>query len=154
MNTNQNVTNMQGPMQAAIHAANISAKEKADKDDTPMPAIVARQDLLGNKIIFLADTQTKEGKITYWDGKKGSKPSTAPIEFYKSTKPLATKEEVIKMVQDFSKEFGVKNVEIRQRLIKGSVLHRDAEGNVEDKELDSYKERLIAAIAKTIREVK
>lgn len=156
-----NTQHIQGPMQAAIHAANILATEKqaapVNKNTQPAvanaPAIVPRRDLLGNRILFLADTQNREaGTIQYWDGKKGSKAGTAPLEFYKSTKPIESEEDVKKLVQDFSKEFGQKEVILRQRLIKESVLARDSEGKADKTDVDAYKIKLVAAITKAIME--
>lgn len=148
---------LQGQMAAAILNANkeMEAKQTESKHtpNTPVPAIVVRKDLLGNRILFLADTQDlATGSIQYWDGKKGSKPATAPIEFYKSTKPIENGEEVKKLVQDYSKEFQQKEVVLRQRLIKSTVLNRDEQGNTEKVNVDDYKQRLLAAVTKAINE--
>lgn len=135
-------------MQAAnnnVQANNVNA----------LPAVIARTDLLGHNVLFLADTHNRENDtIQYWDGKKGSKPTQAPIAFYHSTKPVQKAEDATKLVQDFSKETGAKEVIVRQRLVKESSLRRTPEGGVAPDDLNAYKERLIAAITKAIRETK
>lgn len=154
MNTQNhgNTPAIPGAMQAAIHSANILSEQKnmEQKKNSPMlgsaPAIVPRRDLLGNRVLFLADTQNREtGSIQYWDGKKGSKLATAPLAFYKSTKPIDSEEEVKKFVQDYSKEFGQKEFILRQRLIKGSVLERDEDGKVDKVDVEALKVKLMQA---------
>jgi hypothetical protein len=163
MNTQQNnpAANpaLQGAMASAILSANKEAEQKAaaPKQNTPAlgtaPAIVPRKDLLGNHILFLADEQdTEAGTIKYWDGKKGSKPSTAPIEFYRSTKPMDNEQDVQKLVQGYSKETNQKEFLLRKRLIKETVLNRDVQGKSEKTDIDAYKQKLIAALTKAIME--
>ena len=163
MNTqNANVANnpaLQGAMANAILEANKAMEQQAPAKKVAQPivgtapAIVPRKDLLNNNILFLADTQNRDdNSIQYWDGKKGSQPTSVSLAFYKSTKPIESEEEVKKLVQDFSKQFGKKEVILRQRLIKESVLNRDADGKAEKTDVDAYKQKLIAAITKAIME--
>jgi hypothetical protein len=153
MNTQHN---LQGPMQAAIHATNILAEQKKEAEQKSIkapPAVVFRKDLLNNRVAFLADTQNREADtIQYWDGKKGSKPTEVSMQYYKSTKPIESQEEVTKFVQDFSKEFGTKELVVRQRLLKSSVLDRDSEGKVDKTEIEAWKQKLLSSLTKIIME--
>jgi len=157
MNTTQTINaGVQTAMSAALHSANIEnivkAGEAKSTDQLDSPALVCRVDLLGAKIVFLANSQDRTaGTIKFWGGKKGDKTLvTAPIDFYKSTRVIENEESVKKLVQDFSTTFGHKTVILRQRLVKSSVLDRDEGGNTNSVNVDEYKQKLIAAITKAI----
>lgn len=133
--------------------ANNTQANNANVMGAHVVSIIPRTDLLGHNVLFLADTHNREaGTIQYWDGKKGNKPQQAPVEFYKSTKPIKGEEDAKKLMQDFSQEFGVKEFIPRQRLVKESALPRSAEGSISADDIEAYKTRLIAAITKAIKE--
>jgi len=151
MNTSQNIAGNTNVLAAALHSANLLAIEKAS---VQAPMIVVRQDLLGNRYVFLVDTHDRvNNTIKFWDGKKGSKPADAPIQFYKGTTPIENEEIRKKLIQDFSKEFGHKEIVVRQRLVKFSAaMERDEQGQAATVDVNDFKTRLLAAITKAINE--
>ena len=150
MNTSQNIAGNTNILANALHAANIQQIEKESKPD---PMIVLRRDLLNNKYIFLVDSHNRStNTISFLDGKKGSKPVEAPIQFYHNTLPIESEDERKALVNFYTKETGAKTVHLRQRLVKSSVLERDEDGKGNTVDVDAYKQKLIAAITKAILE--
>jgi hypothetical protein len=160
----QSVTTQQTALAAAIKSASDKAQEKADnvanivKANQPhsqeLPMLIPRTDLLNQDVIFLAHTLDRTAEtIQYYDMKKGSKPSTAGLGYYKSTRPIKDASKVTKMVQDYSKEFGVKEVILRERLVKSNAPEKAEDGSVNKADLEAWKQKLIQALTKTIMEI-
>lgn len=156
MTRTQEVTTQQTAMQAAIKAA--SDKQQASNvqniKDSTLVSIVPRLSVLGEPLVFLpASVDYDANTIDFWDGKKGSKLRTAPIEFYRISKPYENQEDSGKLSGMFAKEFGHSLVHARQRLVKNGKLQRDNEGKANAIDIEDYKKRLLAAITKAINEM-
>lgn len=123
MNTQsiQEVAPLQNAMQAAVLSANAVVEKKLSDTKQGVPMIVPRVDLLGNRILVLADSLDPEkDTIQYYDLKKGKMPQTVSAAYYRSTKKIEDVSEVAKLVQDFSKLTGNKEIILRERLLKES----------------------------------
>lgn len=111
-----------------------------------VPAIVPRIDLLQNRVLFLVKTENIEtGEISYFNVKDGTI-NVAPVEYYRSTKPVEEDDVISKMVNQFMSKTGSKNVILRKRLIKNHMLERDSEGKVDAKGLDALQASLLKAV--------
>lgn len=155
MNTTQNINaGVNTQMAAALHNANVDSIIKTSEAPLHSPMLVCRKTLLNERIVFIAETQDREANtIQFWAGKKGDKTlTTAPLEFYKSTKPIDSEEDVKALVQVYSTTFKVSSVIVRQRLVKESSIKRDEAGNTSTVNVDEYKQKLIVAITKAIME--
>jgi len=155
MNTSHNVqSGINTQMAAALHGANIESIVKASEAPLHSPMLVCRRTLLNEKIVFIAESQDRlKNTIDFWSGKKGDKTlTTAPLEFYKSTKPLETDEDVKALVQSYSTTFKVSSVILRQRLVKESSIKQDDAGNTNTVNVDDFKQKLIAALTKAVME--
>lgn len=161
MNQAQPMTKTQesNVLQGAVAAAML----KANKDhqatgatatfSNVIPSVIPRTDLLNQDVIFLAHTLDREAEtIQYWDMKKGSKPTTVGTAYYKSTRPVKDPQKVTQMVQTFSKEFGTKEVILRERLVKSS-MDRAEDGNVNSESIEDFKARFRNAIEKMLAEL-
>lgn len=133
---------------AATVAAGPQDSKKTDNgfDLGEFPMIVPRVDLLQNRVIFLAHTQKKDtGEIQYINLKDGVL-NTAPVEYYRSTKPVDEEATLKDMVRKFSSLTGSKNFHLRKRLVKSHVLERDEDGKVDAKGLDDLQVKLLKAV--------
>lgn len=156
MNTQHNNPTMPSAMQAAIHSANILSEQKTKEkqvENTDAPLIIPCVDLLGNKIVVMADSlDTEKNTVQFYNLKQGNKPQTIDAAYYKSAKKIKDKTEVTKLVQDFSKATGVKSVVLRERLVKESA-RRQADVNKPGDAAAANKEfadKLISAITVAI----
>lgn len=161
MNTHQNNPSnnpaFQGQMAQAVLKATKESEEKMKEKEIvvsgEIPSIVVRKDVLGHNFLFRADKEDRtKGVIEYWDGKKGSQMQVAPIEFYRNTKPIESDEEVKKLVQDFSRQFGYKNFNLRARLMKESVMRKaDPAKEGDDKAArKEFADKLVSALTKAV----
>lgn len=155
MNTTQNVqAGNNGAIAQALHSANMESVMKAMEAAPTAPMLVCRKTLLNERVVFIAETQNREeNTISFWAGKKGDKTLVkAPLEFYRSTKPCDSEEDVKRLVQDYTSTFKVSSVIIRQRLVKEGSIKADDSGHTNTVNVDEYKKKLIAALTKTIME--
>lgn len=159
--THQAVTTQQNALQAALGRANEKANEKSN-NVAPITAtgkdsvvsIVPRSTILGERLVFLpASVDYEKSTIDYWDMKKGSKLRSAPLEFYRMSKPLDDQEEAVSIGSAFAKEFGHAHIHSRQRLVKKGSLERADDGSVNKRELDAWKQKLISEITRVIMEL-
>lgn len=151
----------QGALQQAMLKANEQHKvasnvQPINQKDASLVSIVPRLSVLGEPLVFLpASVNYEANTIDFWDGKKGSKVRTAPLEFYKISKPFDADrtEDSAKLGASFAKEFGHALIHSRQRLVKQSSLQRDAEGKASQVDIEDFKKRLIAAVTKAVNEM-
>ena len=116
-------------------------KPNTQAANSSLPMLIPRTDLLGGNGLFLAHTFDRSAKtIQFWDMKKGSKPRVVSKAFYDSTLPMVDREQSTKMVQEFSKEFGAKEVVLRSRLVKGSMADKEPDGSISQESLKAWKE--------------
>lgn len=169
MTRNQEQQVVQGAVAAALAKATNEANAKAHsnvahiiKANSPqaaahheLPALIPRTDLLNQDVIFLANTLDRDAEtIQYYDMKKGSKPTTVSTAYYKSTRPVKDPARISQMVQQYSKEFGTKEVILRERLVKSSAaVERGDDGSVSKESLDEWKNKLVQALTKVIMEI-
>lgn len=155
MNTSHNIAaGNTGVLAQALHNANVAEIIKASEAPVHSPMLVCRKTLLNERIVFIAESQDREANtIQFWAGKKGDKTlTTAPLEFYRSTKPVGSEEDVKALVQAYSTTFKVSSVIVRQRLVKESSLKQDEAGNTNAVNVDEFKQKLIAALTKAVME--
>lgn len=162
MTRNQEVAVQQGALQQAILKATTEAANKSAPTILPaqaaanhnIPMVIPRVDLLLNRVVFLANTLDRDAEtVQYMDLKKGGKPQTASLAYYKSTKPVKENADAIKMVNEFAKHTGTKELVMRERLIKASAPERANDGSVSKESLDEWKNKLVAALTKVILEI-
>lgn len=151
----QAVTTQQTALAAAIKSANDKVaditKAQPQTNVTDLPLLIVREDLLGHHVVFLANTLDREkGQLSYWDLKKGSKPTPVSTAFYRSTRPVKDRDLVNKIVEQYSKEFGAKSVILRERLIKEGTAPRAEDGSISANDLNDYKLKLKAAFVKAL----
>lgn len=109
------------------------------------PAVVFRKDYTGNNFVFFADTQNKEANtITAYDVSKGAKQGliTVPHAFYKTTLKLEDEQDIVAVSQKLSRDLGLKQLHMRQRLYKDTVLQKDVEGKVDAPDVAAIKTQL------------
>lgn len=164
MTRNQEQNVVQGAVAAALAKATNEAAVKSNSNvahilpanasntATGIPMLVPRVDLLGTKILVLADSlDTEADTVKYYDLKKGSKPHTVSAAYYRSTKRLTEQSEIVKLANEFSKATGVKELIMRERLVKiGSSVERTEEGGVSANDLLEWKNKLISEITRVI----
>lgn len=123
--------------------------------DADIPRIVIREGLRGEKLVFFVDTETPQGTIEMFDVASGkAEKEVVKVLFYKqATGPIKDAKERDKVVAAAVKAFNFPRVILRERLVKeNSKIQQDDSGKAEKVDLDSYKEKLIQAIVKAIRE--
>ena len=162
MTKSQEQAVVQGAMQQAILRANEASSTKGTATILPantaavnhnIPMVIPRIDLLLNRVVFLANTLDRDAEtIQYMDLKKGKK-ETASLAYYKSTTPVKESSDAIKMVNEFAKTTGAKELVMRERLVKASAPERKEDGSVSANDLTEWKQKLIAALTKTILEI-
>lgn len=82
-----------------------------------MKNLILRKDLLGNPAIFDADTQ-KESGIMMWNGVHGAHMKEVPEAYYRTTVAMDNQEEKDTLLKGWTSNFGDRELNVRQRLIK------------------------------------
>lgn len=149
-----NVPEADKVLTSAVQALHDSASN-VSSIDADIPRIVIREGLRGEKLVFFVDTETPQGTIEMFDAGSGkAEKEVVKVLFYKqATGPIKDAKERDKVVAAAVKAFNFPRVILRERLVKeNSKIQQDDSGKAEKVDLDSYKEKLIQAIVKAIRE--
>lgn len=131
------------------------APSNVEQMDADIPRIVVREGLRGEKLVFFVDSETPDGTIEMYDTSSGkAEKEVVKVLFYKqATGPIKDIKEKDKVVSAVVKAFNFPRVILRERLVKEtSRIQQDDSGKAATVDLNSYKEKLIAAITKAIRE--
>lgn len=119
------------------------------------PRIVVRKGLRGELYAFFVDSEDRQaGKIELLDvSAKKTEKELVDVSFYKqATKPVETDDEKDTVVKAVSKALNVPRVITRARLVKEGSLGRDDEGKTSTIDIEAFKDKLINALVKAIRE--
>lgn len=148
----QSSVTQQNALQAALARASndkVQSITKVPTTVTPskdLQAVIGRQTVLGEKILFIVDTHVKNAdgneRISFWT--KGlNHLKDAPVLFYRQSTPL-DQEETQKLVADYAKHMKVQNLIVRQRLVKETVAKRDEDGSISLEAQNEWKETMKA----------
>lgn len=121
-----------------------------------MDSIIVRKDLRDNIVVFKADSENKEkGTIMMWNGKHGAQFEEVSIPYYKSTTPIDDKAKVEELAKGYTSNFGIKELIVRQRLIKKGTDKEESAAEEAGKPFDKakFKRDVLAAFAKALEAV-
>ena len=135
------------------HEALIAAKQSnvtimkptMSANSSEIPMLIPRTDLLGNNVLFLANTLNREAStLQMYDMQKGHKTRIVSKAFYDSTLPISDKALMTEMVQTYCKEFKVTEAVLRARLIKGSQVVKSEDGSISKEAQEAWKNEMKA----------
>ena len=144
-----------GKGEVGVDLASKTPANNVEQMDADIPRIVVREGLRGEKLVFFVDSETPQGTIEMYDtASPKAEKEVVKVLFYKqATGPIKDVKEKDKVVSAVVKAFNFPRIILRERLVKeNSKIQQDDNGKANTVDLNDYKEKLIAAITKAIRE--